>query len=149
MWRFSASMSCTMCSIVESFEESNRTGFVSRGAHHHLGMHRHQVEHDAAARGVADNVDRLGAEVPDEGGQVAGVLSDTPRALSIGAPTVTSPIPGHHLEAISESIRQRPPGPTIGQSTMGEDDSLPCPGSLEVQLDPVRGSRWPSQPSFR
>ena len=126
-----------MCSIIESFEESDRTGFVHCGAHHHLGVHRHQIEDNAAARGVAHEMDWLGAEVMDEGGQVAGVLLSTPRAHAIGAPAVTSPIPGHDLESIHELICQRPPGPTIAQSAMSEDDSLSCSGSFEVQLDSI------------
>ncbi len=47
-------------------------------------------------------MDRLSAQVLDEGGQVVGVLSNTPRPLPVLAPAVTASIPGHHLEAVSE-----------------------------------------------
>ena len=97
MWRFSRLQEVRGVRVVGSVQGNGPA--VSRGAPHQLGMHRHQVEHDGSSRGVANEVDRLCAEVLDESGQVVGVLSNTPRPFPILAPAVTAPIPGHHLRS--------------------------------------------------
>jgi hypothetical protein len=123
--------------IARSLEEAEQGRLVGRGRDDQVGACGDHRQGDDRAIGVAGDVHGPVTHVLDQPREVGGILGATARAVAGLAAGMTAPVPHHDPIPLGQPGYRLLPVGSVRPGSMGQDEAVPCPRRLVVELDTV------------